>query len=78
MILDWRRRENEWRERFRGGGGHRIMRRNVEDGSGLFFSFARVGMQVLSLRLMTGKLVSLVAQVTYTQLPSGPYLIFHC
>lgn len=55
------------------------MRRNVEDGSsGFFFSFPRVGMQVLSLRLMTSKLVSLVAQVTYTQLPSGPYLIFHC
>lgn len=40
--------------------------------------FPRAGMQVLSLRMMTSKLVSLVAQVTYTLLPSGPYLIFHC
>lgn len=43
-----------------------------------FFLFPRAGMQVLSLRMMTSKLVSMVAQVTYTLLPSGPYLIFHC
>lgn len=54
------------------------MRRNVEDGSGEVFFLLRAGMQVLSLRLMTSKLVSLVAQVTYTRLPSGPKLIFHC
>ena len=60
-------------------GGIGIMRRNVKDGSDFFFlRFTRAGMQPLSLRLMTSKLVSLVAQVTYTQLPSGPYLICHC
>ncbi len=64
----------EWRERFRRGGGIQIMRRNAESGSGHFI----LGMQVLSLRLMTSKLVSLVAQVTCTQLPQGPCLLFHC
>lgn len=44
-----------------GGGGMGIMRRKRTE---VAFFCPRVGMQVSSLRLMTSKLVSLVAQVT--------------